>query len=265
VKNTLATVQSLARQTARGKTGAAARAIGAAEGAESGGQGAAAAANEELERFLEDFQARLLALSRAHDLLTARTWRGASLGEVVAAALAPWRQDEAARTDGGRTGGAAARILVEGPESWLAPRQALGLALGLHELATNAAKHGALSLPGGSVSLRWQNEATMPPGRDPGTAAAEPPVPPGAAQATRRPPAAGLTRLTWTERGGPPVQPPRRRGFGSRLLERGLASEMGRDASVALRYDPEGVEAVIRFRAAAPGHAGAVVNEGVGA
>ncbi len=217
VKNTLATVQSLARQTARGGGG--------------GGGGVAVAAASEAEtgairRFLEDFQARLLALARGHDLLTARTWRGASLGEVIAAALAPWRSPE--RTDAASDGsGEAPRILEAGPDGvWLAPRQALGLALGLHELATNAAKHGALSRRdgGGQVALRWEVPA-------------EP---------------EGLVTLVWREKGGPPVNPPSRRGFGSRLLERGLAAELGRDASVALRYDPQGLQAIIRFRAAAP-------------
>ncbi|GGG33001.1 hypothetical protein GCM10010964_21080 [Caldovatus sediminis] len=223
VKNTLATVQSLARQTARGKTG---------EGGAAPDAAAPSSGGRELERFLADFQARLLALSRAHDLLTARTWRGATLGEVVTAALAPWRSAEAA-------GAASARIVEEGPVLWLAPRQALGLALGLHELATNAAKHGALSRRGGIVTLRW--EALEACGDD------------GArtAQETGRP--AGLACLTWRERGGPEVRPPTRSGFGKRLLERGLAGELGRDASVTLRYDPPGFEAIIRFRAAPQG------------
>jgi PAS domain S-box-containing protein len=215
VKNTLATVQSLARQTAHGKTGA-----GKVAAPQGGGR--------ELERFLADFQARLLALSRAHDLLTARTWRGATLGEVVAAALAPWRSAAAA-------GAVSTRIVEEGPVLWLAPRQALGFALGLHELATNAAKHGALSRRGGTVTLRWE----APEGAEDG----------GAGSGDR---STGLACLTWRERGGPEVRPPTRSGFGTRLLERGLAGELGRDASVALRYDPAGFEAIIRFRAAPP-------------
>ena len=219
VKNTLATVQSLARQTARGRTTPSDGTVPPGSG---GGQ--------ELERFLADFQARLLALSRAHDLLTARTWRGATLGEVVTAALAPWRTAEAA-------GAPSARIIEEGPALWLAPRQALGLALGLHELATNAAKHGALSRRTGTVTLRWEVEAAAADadGIDGGQ------------------PAAGLACLTWRERGGPEVRPPTRTGFGKRLLERGLAVELGRDASVTLHYDPAGFEAIIRFRAAPPG------------
>nr|WP_255575013.1 PAS domain S-box protein [Caldovatus aquaticus] len=230
VKNTLATVQSLARQTARGRLGDGGTAPDEAAAAPPRPGGAQA-----LERFLADFQARLLALSRAHDLLTARTWRGATLGEVVTAALAPWRSAEG--------GALATRIVEEGPVLWLAPRQALGLALGLHELATNAAKHGALSRPGGTVTLRWEA------------------APAAGAAGERGAGSPGLACLIWRERGGPEVRRPTRSGFGTRLLERGLAGELGRDASVTLRYDPAGFEAFIRFRAAPPGAAAA--SEGV--
>jgi two-component sensor histidine kinase len=183
VKNTLATVQSLALQTARS------------------GQG-----SSRVEQFTSDFQARLLALARAHDLLTARTWTGATLADVAAAALAPWR----ASADGGR-------IDVGGPAVWLRPQQALGLSLALHELATNAAKHGSLNGEDGRITLEWRRVD-----RD-------------------------RIMLEWVERGGPRVSPPARRGFGTRLLERGLPSELGRDARVALRYDPEGFSATISF------------------
>jgi len=189
VKNTLVTVQSLAHQTARGGA-------------------AGAALPEGLGTFLQGFQARLLALSRAHDLLTARTWRGASLAEVAAAALSPWLTE------------AEARVAISGPRAWLRAGQALGLSLALHELATNAAKHGALSLRGGKVSLAWQRVAD------------------------------DMVELVWQESGGPVVRRPTRRGFGSRLLERGLPGELGHDAAVTLRYEPEGFVAIVRFRPA---------------
>lgn len=208
VKNTLATVQSLALQTARG----------AAAIAEEGG-------TDPLARFLVDFQARLLALARAHDLLTARVWRGAMLAEVVAAALAPWQ------SGGATAAGRAERIRIKGPPVWVGPRQALGLAMALHELATNAAKHGALSNAEGRVSLEWRRTQE------------------------------GEVTLEWTERGGArPASPPRRSGFGARLLRRGLPAELGTGAQVELNQNaPEGVVATIRFRPApAPDETGAL-------
>lgn len=191
VKNTLATVQSLALQTARGL----------------------ATPSDPLRRFLAEFQARLLALSRAHDILTARTWSGAMLDEVVAAALSPWRPAD---------GGAAPRIEVGGgPPVWLPPKAVLGLSLGLHELATNALKYGSLTVPAGRVALAWSSE-----------------------------PDHGV-RLRWVERGGPPPRPPEHQGFGTRLLQRGLPGELGPGSTVAFTYLPEGLEAEIRFRAGA--------------
>jgi PAS domain S-box-containing protein len=189
VKNTLATVQSLALQTARGL----------------------ATPSDPLRRFLAEFQARLLALSRAHDILTVRTWSGAMLDEVVAAAVSPWRPDEP---------GARTRIEVAGgPSVWLPPKAVLGLSLGLHELATNALKHGSLTVPTGRVSLSWTSE-----------------------------PEQGV-RLHWVERGGPPPKPPEHQGFGTRLLQRGLPGELGPGSTVAVTFLPEGFEAEIRFRA----------------
>jgi two-component sensor histidine kinase len=188
VKNTLATVLAISHYSARSASEV------------HGGAG--------FDRFLADFQARLMALARGHDLLTARTWRGAALGDVVTAALRPWQEESAAEP----------RIDVSGPMVMLTPKQALGLALGLHELATNAAKHGALSEPRGQVELSWRIGAQ------------------------------GFIELNWQESGGPAVVPPRHRGFGSRLLERGLPVELGPGASVEMNYGPEGVSARIRFR-----------------
>jgi two-component sensor histidine kinase len=97
---------------------------------------------------------------------------------------------------------------------------AIALAMGLHELATNAVKYGALSAPEGRVKINWQV----------------------AAQAGERP---ELT-LRWRELGGPKVLIPTRRGFGSRLIERGLAAELGGGAEMV--FAPSGLQCVIRAR-----------------
>jgi len=172
VKNTLATVQSIASQTLR---------TGCEEGVR------------------KAFEERLISLAAAHDLLTRRNWEGIGLAEVAQEALRPHR---AAGPDG------AARIAIEGPDLDLKPKAALAFSMAFHELATNAAKHGALCVPSGCVALRWEVEGA-------------------------------LLRLTWTERGGPPVRPPARRGFGSRLLERGLPHELS--GALRLHYAEEGL------------------------
>ena len=133
--------------------------------------------------------------------MTGEAWEGAGLREVARRALLPF-------AEGGR-------VLAEGPQVRLGPRATLALSMALHELATNAAKHGALSAPGGRVRLGWSLE------------------PPG-------------LRLLWQESGGPPVAAPRRRGFGTRLIERGLGGELGGRAAIEFR--PEGV--VCRIEAA---------------
>jgi PAS domain S-box-containing protein len=178
VKNTLASVQSIAAQTFRGDA-------------------ASAPARSA-------FEARLMALSRAHDVLTRESWEGASLREIVDGAVSPH-------------GGAGFEIA--GPDLRVSPRVALALAMSLHELCTNAAKYGALSCPDGVVSVVW-------------AVAGE----------------SGGRRLAfrWAERGGPPVTPPARRGFGSRLIERQLATEF--DGSVRLDFRPEGVVCTIDAR-----------------
>ncbi|WP_169747450.1 sensor histidine kinase [Belnapia moabensis] len=184
VKNTLASVQSIAAQTARGSEAA---------------------------DFRTAFQARLAALAAAHDLLTRQAWQGVPLAEVVHRTLAP---------HAGREAGAD-RVSAKGPGVWLRPEAAIALHLALHELATNAAKYGALSAPGGRVEVMWR---TTSPG--------------------------DLLEVHWRERGGPPVRPPARRGFGSRLLERGLALQFG--AKAELSFASEGVE----YRLRAPLSAG---------
>jgi len=119
VKNTLATVQSMAAQTLRNEP-------------------------DPLVAF-EKFESRLLGLSQAHDVLTRESWNGADLREVAERALAPFE--------------AAARTMIAGPPVWLAPGGALTMALIFHELATNALKYGALSTPAGRVALAWAYDA----------------------------------------------------------------------------------------------------------
>jgi PAS domain S-box-containing protein len=177
VKNTLATVQSLATQTLR-----------------------SAGSPQEFRR---TFEARIVALSRSHDLLTRRNWQGADLKDVVSQQLGPYATN-------------LARLTVEGDAVALTPRAALTLSMVFHELATNAAKYGALSTPNGRLEVRWTVKAA-----DPGSA--------------DRP---DRLRLTWRESGGPPVAPPERRGFGSRLIERST-SEL--DGEGELAFDPAGL------------------------
>jgi PAS domain S-box-containing protein len=177
VKNTLASVQSIAHQTLR--------------------EGAAITEARDL------LTSRLLALSAAHNVLTRESWEGADLAEVVAAAMRPYET---------------ARFTAEGPALRVGPRAALAISMALHELATNAAKYGALSNLAGRIAVAWKAE-------DP-----------------------GLT-LTWRETGGPPVAPPSRTGFGSRLLRQGLAAEL--DGCADLQFDPAGVVCVITARSRA--------------
>lgn len=114
--------------------------------------------------------------------------------------------------------GGPGRFDLSGPSIRLSPKSALSLSMALHELATNAMKYGALSTPEGRVRVSWA------PAPDPGAARVD---------------------LTWTETGGPPVAPPTQRGFGSRLIERGLAAELS--GSAAIDFHPDGV--VCRIRA----------------
>jgi PAS domain S-box-containing protein len=182
VKNLLATVQALAAQTLR-------------------------SGSRDPEQFAAAFTARLRAMARVQDLLTVEDWRDAELAAVLRAALSPWL-------------GAGGRIALAGEgQARVSAKQAQALVLALHELATNAGKHGALSAPEGRVILCWRA------GRQ------------------------GEVALDWTERGGPPVAgTPSRRGLGSRLMQ-ALPRELGGGATVALRYEPEGVNASMRFSA----------------
>lgn len=174
VKNTLAIVQSISRQTLR--------------------------ATPSPEAFAQVFEDRILALSQAHELLTRRAWGRAQFHEILDKALAPFSVEQADRFD------------VIGPAITFSAETSVSVHMTLHELAVNAAKHGALSTPNGKVVIRWTvDEAATPP---------------------------RLT-LTWREVGGPPIpEQPERRGFGSQLIQRGLARDLGGSAS--LDFTPTG-------------------------
>jgi PAS domain S-box-containing protein len=156
-------------------------------------------------------EGRVSALARAHTLLAQGRWEGAALRALLEAEMATFLP---AGLPAGLPPGAdlpQSRVSAEGPEILLAPAAVQAVSMALHELATNATKYGALSVPGGSVAVRWQVD-----------------------------PRAGLLRLAWTERGGPPVAaPPERRGFGSRVIEATLRDQLG--GSVSRRWDATGL------------------------
>jgi PAS domain S-box-containing protein len=170
VKNTLATIQSLAGQTAKQATS--------------------------VEAFRRSFEARLLALSSTHDALTRAGWEMASLRELAEHELRPYGEE---------------KILIEGEDVELAPKQALALGMVFHELATNAAKYGPLSTTNGVVRVSW-------------------------AEGPDR-----ILRIRWVEQGGPLVEPPTRRGFGSRLIYGSIEYELGGRAELV--FDPDGLKA----------------------
>jgi two-component sensor histidine kinase len=175
VKNTLATVQSLAHQTFKQPTSSqAAR---------------------------ERFEARLMSLSRTHNLLNESSWTGASLREVLALELEPYIADRPQR------------LVSSGPPLELQAPAAVALGMILHELATNAAKYGALSRANGYLCVEWsvreekENQSVL--------------------------------WLRWVERDGPIVMQPSHRGFGSRLIETTARHQL--DGRVDLHFDPEGL------------------------
>jgi PAS domain S-box-containing protein len=144
-------------------------------------------------------ESRLFALSRAHDVLTRENWDSANLRDVVGEAMAPYRHERENRLD------------VQGPDARVPPRMALALAMALQELATNAVKYGALSNATGTVSICWRVAGKEAP----------------------------RLQLSWSEKGGPPVEAPRRRGFGTRLIERSLAHDLNGQAEI--RFSADGV------------------------
>jgi PAS domain S-box-containing protein len=169
VKNTLAVVQGLSHQTFK---------RGGVE-----------------PELLRTFDGRLGALAAAHNLLVQHTWEPTPIQEAAEVALKPFHT-------------ATARISLGGPAVLLTPSATVTLTLALHELATNAAKYGALSSETGTVDVRWTIESDE-------------------------------LNFAWRESGGPAVTRPEKAGFGTRLLERAVASDLG--ATVTIDYDPNGV------------------------
>lgn len=192
VKNTLATVQSLAAQTFRG--------------------------SEVPPEVREAFDGRLRALSKTHNQLSRGRWEAADLRALVDDILLPYRSD------------GDERVRLAGPPVLLPPPAAVMLAMVLHELATNAIKYGALSSPDGRLEVSW---TLAPEAAAAGTEAGE------------------RLRITWTESGGPRVEPPARRGFGSKLLERGITRQLNGTAEIA--FEPAGVRCSITVPLAAKG------------
>jgi two-component sensor histidine kinase len=175
-KNLLAVIQALARQLMRSCTDTA--------------------------DFEQKFMARIQALARAHDLLVQQHWQGALLADVIGAQLWPF------------VGSERGRVALDGPPLMLRLEAVQNLSLVLHELATNASKYGALSLPTGTLAIGWRIDGDH-------------------------------LALTWREAGGPPVTPPTRRGFGHTIIERLLAQ--GLDSEVTLDYPPDGAQASLRI------------------
>jgi two-component sensor histidine kinase len=173
-KNLLAVIQAMARQTARhaGST----------------------------EAFLDRFGARLQALASSHDLLVRESWYGASLDELVRSQLQAY------------VDGADGQVTIEGPAVALKPEAAQNLGLALHELAVNAAKYGALSVPNGRIAITWDR-------RDGETGSA--------------------IAFDWREEEGPKVKPRRKKGFGSMVVESNLARAL--DAEVTMDFEPDGL------------------------
>ncbi|WP_309092726.1 PAS domain-containing protein [Phenylobacterium sp.] len=151
---------------------------------------------EDVRQYARTIEDRVHALSRVHGLLATNRWEGAQLGVLI--------REELAAFISARPG----KIRLSGADVRLPPEPAQGMAMVLHELATNAAKYGALSRDEGELAVSWTADAET-------------------------------LRLTWIERGGPPVQPPTRRGFGSTLLQGTIERQLG--GQIDIRWAPEGL------------------------
>ncbi len=181
VKNTLSTVQGLLGGTRR--------------------------SSHSMDQFYHSFSDRIVALAKTHTLLTEDYWQMGSLKEMLTAELSPYNNHRAHR------------IVLNGPAVELAADLAVPTGMAIHELTTNAAKYGALSVPEGSVRVSWDLVVN------------------GEGK---------ILRLEWTERGGPDVETPKRKGFGSTLLQRVLTTQC--NADVHFDFDREG----LRFQMEAP-------------
>jgi two-component system, chemotaxis family, CheB/CheR fusion protein len=187
VRNTLAVVQAIAHQSLR-----------------------TAKSSQE---FVERFDGRLSALARAHSLLVGSDWHGADLGTLAKAQLEPYTSDNPDR------------VRLDGEPVALPADLATPFGLILHELATNAAKHGSLSRPSGTVNLSWTLNAANEP---------------------------RTLKVVWREEGGPPVQQPETKGFGSALIENGIPS-----ATVKREFNRTGLICTIELPLPKPGENGA--------
>ena len=176
VKNTLATVISIAQQSF--------------------------SRNPNVDEARRSFDARIRALAQTHSRLAEANWSGVSFEAMLLDELAPYFREDGSN------------VRVSGPSVAFGAKGALTLGMALHELTTNAAKHGALSTKSGSVEVAWQVD-----------------------------PADRRLRIRWTETGGPTVRPPERSGFGRLLLERALASDLG--GEVQLDFAASGLRCVI--------------------
>jgi PAS domain S-box-containing protein len=174
VKNTLATVSAVVNQTLRSAAS--------------------------IDEAAEVVGGRIASLATAHELLLRDEVEGATVGKIVTGILRPFDD------------GAGCLYTAEGPDIRLSPSVTLALSMALHELATNAAKYGALSAAGGTVTIRWDLA-----GRD---------------EARR-------FSFSWCEQGGPPVTAPTRTGFGSRMIERVMAQHIRGTARID--YRPAGL------------------------
>jgi two-component sensor histidine kinase len=178
VQNTLATVQALAGSTMRSVSS--------------------------LEAFRTAFTDRLVSLGRTHSLLTENAWGGAALESLLRLELKPYDDSSGER------------LRLDGPEVYLPAEMAVAFGMALHELTTNAVKHGSLSANVGQVEVTWTVEAR---------------------EDERH------LLLRWVERNGPPVVPPNRRGFGSQLLQRLLGAQ--KNGKVETDYAAEGARVLI--------------------
>ncbi len=166
--------------------------------------GATARSASNIDDFYHAFVGRIISLANTHTLLTEAVWQTASLREIMEKELKPYNDAR-----GGR-------IVLNGPAVDLPSEAAVPIGMAIHELSTNAAKYGALSAKGGQVVVSWEAEPA-----DEGI----------------------RLKLLWEERGGPPVSPPTRQGFGSRLLHRVLATQL--NAKVETDFNPEGLRVSI--------------------
>jgi len=177
-KNLLAIIQAIARQTARHA--------------------------DSIDDFLNQFNARVQALARSHDLLVHENWHGAALQDLLKSQLSPYVDTDFAQ------------VTIDGPSVLLKPETAQNLGLALHELASNASKYGALTVSSGKISVRWKEIAD---GQRVGV------------------------ELQWAESGGPTLGVPKKRGFGSMLIQQNLSRSL--ESDVDLKFEADGVRCSI--------------------